>query len=296
MPGNGKIEKFGDILPQFINSLEGKKKYNEQRVICEWEKIVGADIAKHARADRFSFNTLFISVDSPVWANQLMFLQTEMIEKINKYIGSGLVKEIRYNSSNRAFRRPSGLAGEEKSSGKRKTSPPQKREIERAAELCGVIEDSEVRQEAEKAVSAALALYRDRKGEGWHKCNQCGKLCPPDKKLCPYCERESRLEKSRKIRRILRDCPWISYGEIYKYVPCTAEEANSERAIMAQQLAKSLVYGDFTSLEAKTFVMLAGSIPPENLTEEKIKKVMKRFRWMLINEEEKNQPEEGKAQ
>lgn len=287
----GEFEKVGEILPRFINSIKGKKKYKEQLMMFHWREIIGSDMAKHVRPDRFSFSTLFLSVSSPVWSSQLYYLKEEIIEKINKFIGERLVKEIRFNSSTEPFKR--ALYEEERQEEKYIAPEPCALELERAKKVCEDIEDDELKNAAQKAFAASLVLYRERVASGWKKCRSCGKLTEPKEKICESCRQRKRRNAEFKIIKLLKECPWIKYSDIAKSIECTPEEANAARAKLSQIWGRKIVFGDTKSLEAKAFVMLVAGIPPDALTEDKINRVMKRFRWMLINpaESEKNTEE-----
>lgn len=287
MARTNTFETFDNILPRYIRNIAGKKKYSEQVVFFYWEKIIGDDVAKHVRPDYFSFRTLFLAADSPVWANQLMFMREEIKEKINSFVGENLIKEIRFNASVEAMKReiPQKETAVKR---KRKTSLPESEDIKKAVKACVNIKDNEIKKAAEKALSVSLALNRDRISDGWHKCKDCGCLCTPEDDYCEKCIRKNKRETEKKIRELLEARPWSSYGEIYNYVPCTALQANSQRALMVQRFAGKLLYGDFESIDTKNFVMLVDCVPPEELTDERIKRVMKRYRWMFAKNDSKN--------
>lgn len=272
------IESVDALLPQFIGSMKYKKKYYEQLVICRWEKIVGADIARHVKAARFDFNTLFLMSDSPVWSNQLTMMKDELITKINAFAGTKIVKDLRFTQGSDTSKKVD--IGGEKISAERKVQPTEQEERQ-AATACENIVDDELRSAVGRAMAASLARKRDNIEKGWHKCEQCGTLCVPTEKFCNNCKRQERRTREKKIREILTACPWSTYAEIYNHVHCTAREANEQRAIMLQRLAGKVTYGDKTSLDVKMLTMLADSIPYEKLTEEHIYRVVKRFRWMM---------------
>ena len=284
MPKTGNIEAFSAIFPRFLGSIKGKKKYLEQLVFFNWEKIVGPDVAKHVRPDRFSFNTLFLSADSPVWANQLIYLKEEIIGKINQLVQENLVKEIRFNAAGRL--KDLKFAGKKINKSEIDIVPNEK-EQQKAVDVCNKITDERLRKAASKALAADLAKNRWRLDNGWHQCNNCQRLISKTENLCTDCERKIKKQRIGKIREILTACPWSKYADIYNYVPCTAQEANGVRAQMLQQLAGKIVYEDQNqnSLEMKTLVMLADSVPYEKIDEERIKRVAKRFRWMMIKKE-----------
>ena len=91
-------EKVTEILPRFVSSLGQGKTYQTQLLIYYWEKIVGSSIAGHVRPVRMDFRTLFLAADAPVWANELRYMERDLIDKINAFVCEELVKEIKFCS------------------------------------------------------------------------------------------------------------------------------------------------------------------------------------------------------
>ena len=52
-------ETVGALLPRFLKSLPGKKKYQENLVFFHWRDIVGDVLAAHVTPVRLDFRTLF---------------------------------------------------------------------------------------------------------------------------------------------------------------------------------------------------------------------------------------------
>lgn len=86
------MRSIGDIL----STLPGKEKVKEYALWKTWGKLVGSQIAEHCRPDRLKDGTLFLKVDSPVWAQQLQFMKSMIIEKANDFMGSCIVKDLRF--------------------------------------------------------------------------------------------------------------------------------------------------------------------------------------------------------
>jgi predicted nucleic acid-binding Zn ribbon protein len=60
-----------------------------------WVTIVGDDVAAHARLEALRDETISIAVDSTLWATQLRYLETDIVERANALVGSRVVQEIR---------------------------------------------------------------------------------------------------------------------------------------------------------------------------------------------------------
>jgi predicted nucleic acid-binding Zn ribbon protein len=60
-----------------------------------WSAVVGEDVAEHARLVSLRDGTLTITVDGPIWATQLRYLETAIIERANAVVGAGAVETVR---------------------------------------------------------------------------------------------------------------------------------------------------------------------------------------------------------
>lgn len=89
--------------PQPLGLMVGKvaKKHGWEPRISEgtlfgmWTSIVGDDIAAHAEPTRLEGTVLHISASSTAWATQLRYLQGQILAKIAKVIGHGMVTSLR---------------------------------------------------------------------------------------------------------------------------------------------------------------------------------------------------------
>ncbi|MEX1009010.1 MAG: DUF721 domain-containing protein [Acidimicrobiia bacterium] len=60
-----------------------------------WDEVVGTDVAAHARLEAVRDGTAAIAVDSPLWASQLRYLESDIVDRANDLVGSGIVRGIR---------------------------------------------------------------------------------------------------------------------------------------------------------------------------------------------------------
>jgi len=60
-----------------------------------WSEIVGADVAAHARLDSVRDGVATVTADGPVWASQLRFLETAIVDGAAEAVGPGLVRSVR---------------------------------------------------------------------------------------------------------------------------------------------------------------------------------------------------------
>jgi predicted nucleic acid-binding Zn ribbon protein len=64
-------------------------------VFSQWERLVGADIAAHAKPRSLHGGVLVLEVDHPAWATQLRYMSFDIISSVNTSTKPGLVEEVR---------------------------------------------------------------------------------------------------------------------------------------------------------------------------------------------------------
>jgi hypothetical protein len=61
-----------------------------------WKEIVGESVSVHAQPLSVRNRILFIEVSHSTWIQQLQFLKTTLLEKINTFLGEPLIEDIRF--------------------------------------------------------------------------------------------------------------------------------------------------------------------------------------------------------
>jgi predicted nucleic acid-binding Zn ribbon protein len=67
-----------------------------------WATVVGADVAAHARLVAVRDETISIVVDGTLWATQLRYLETDIVERANTLVGGRVAHRIRVRVEPRA--------------------------------------------------------------------------------------------------------------------------------------------------------------------------------------------------
>lgn len=91
-----QIKSLGDALDELVENLGIEKKLREQDVFAFWGSAVGERIAEVAIPTRILKGTLFVSVKSGAWRNELSMRKTEIQNKINEILDEEIVKDIKF--------------------------------------------------------------------------------------------------------------------------------------------------------------------------------------------------------
>lgn len=89
-------QSLGDALDQLIEKLGIGKKLREQDVFILWTEAVGERIANVATPLRIHQGTLFVSVKTGPWRNELTMRKKEIIDRINSSLSEEIVRDIKF--------------------------------------------------------------------------------------------------------------------------------------------------------------------------------------------------------
>jgi hypothetical protein len=91
-----KPKPIRSVLDQTLRALEIDVPLKAHTIWRAWEEIVGKSLALHAQPRSIHNRILFINVSHSTWIQQLQFLKSTLIEKINAYLGESLIEDIRF--------------------------------------------------------------------------------------------------------------------------------------------------------------------------------------------------------
>ena len=86
---------LGEAIEAFLEKHGLKEDVKMQRVISDWERLMGAPIAQNTEKIWFKRGVLYIKVASPVWKNELQMARKKIAETVNREVRSEIVKEVR---------------------------------------------------------------------------------------------------------------------------------------------------------------------------------------------------------
>ncbi len=94
-----EIDDIGSVISAIIKDLSFEEKLETSKIFNKWPEIVGDEIGKKSKPKRLAGDTLYISVVSSTWANELSLMSGQLIEKINSFIGREVVKSLKFKQN-----------------------------------------------------------------------------------------------------------------------------------------------------------------------------------------------------
>ncbi len=92
------VEDIGSVLDSVVDGMGINRKLMTSSIFNHWKEIVGTEIAKKSVPKRLVRMTLYVSVTSSTWANELSLMSEDLIEKINSFARVEVVKTVRFKA------------------------------------------------------------------------------------------------------------------------------------------------------------------------------------------------------
>ena len=92
-------EELGSVINKIVSDSDIGKKIKKFNIFNHWSDIVGSEIGNKTKPEKLLRQTLYISVTSSTWANELSLMSGQLIKKINDFVGETVVKELRFKTA-----------------------------------------------------------------------------------------------------------------------------------------------------------------------------------------------------
>ncbi|MEZ4977697.1 MAG: DUF721 domain-containing protein [Chitinophagales bacterium] len=90
----GNLRTLSDILGEFSEQKKIKRPLQEARIVNLWKPLMGDLINRYTEKIFVKNQVLFIQVQQSALKNELLYLQDQIIEKINKEVGEEAIKKV----------------------------------------------------------------------------------------------------------------------------------------------------------------------------------------------------------
>jgi len=90
------LNHISHVLESSFKDIGLKARLTEYRICKEWRKAVGAKIAKKAQPSNLIRKTLYVTVVTSTWMQELKFLSAQIVEKLNTLIGEECIEDINF--------------------------------------------------------------------------------------------------------------------------------------------------------------------------------------------------------
>ena len=84
-----------DLLVRIVEDYKIYTEFALEDLRRAWSSIVGPILVNHTKVDRIFKKTLFIMVDHPIYAQDVLMHKTSIMDKINELFGNNSIKSVK---------------------------------------------------------------------------------------------------------------------------------------------------------------------------------------------------------
>lgn len=93
-PRKSEMSSVGQAMDDLFTNYKLKGKFDQNRLIASWEKLMGEMIAQRTGKLFFKNNTLYVEILSAPLKHELKLAKSKIIENFDKDIAVGVVEDI----------------------------------------------------------------------------------------------------------------------------------------------------------------------------------------------------------
>jgi Dna[CI] antecedent DciA-like protein len=92
-----RARKVGDIMPKVFTDMRMDKRRAEAEVVKVWNSLIDPDIVANAQPVGLHKGTLFVSVSSSPWLDEIVrYRRKEILKRLQSSFGAEVVKKISF--------------------------------------------------------------------------------------------------------------------------------------------------------------------------------------------------------
>jgi predicted nucleic acid-binding Zn ribbon protein len=178
-------EKFGGLLHQMLDSMGLGARLREFELMSLWDDVVGEQLSGAARPEFIKNGRMFVVTKNSVWSNELNLYKGDIISRLNKKMGSPVLKDIIFKAGSLPARpvsveeEPKGPSPEEIT-----LSEEEMLKVEEMAAKAG----TDAGEDVKRLLISSAKLDKWKRESGWTPCKKCGVLHKGGRPICPICE------------------------------------------------------------------------------------------------------------
>ena len=90
-------KRASDVMPQIVKDLRLDRRQAETEILKVWNHLMDPNIAAHAQPTGLNKGTLFVTVDSSVWLDEIVrYRRREILQRLQHSFGAEVIKKISF--------------------------------------------------------------------------------------------------------------------------------------------------------------------------------------------------------
>ena len=90
-------KRAGDVMPRILKDLRIDRRQSESEILKVWNHLIDPNIVAHALPTGINKGTLFVTVDSSVWLDEIVrYRRREILQRLQTSFGKDLIARISF--------------------------------------------------------------------------------------------------------------------------------------------------------------------------------------------------------
>jgi predicted nucleic acid-binding Zn ribbon protein len=92
-----RAKSLGSVMPNVLEKLGLERRLAETTILKAWNQLIDPNIVAHAQPTGLRKGTLFVTVDSSVWLDEIVrYRRREILERLQHSFGRDLIQKISF--------------------------------------------------------------------------------------------------------------------------------------------------------------------------------------------------------
>src|SRR5947207_3228385 len=94
-----RVKSIGDVVPGVLKGMGLERKQSELEILKVWNNSMDPTIVAHAKPVGLAKGTLFVTVDSNVWLDEIVrYRRREILQRLQHSFGFNLIQRISFRA------------------------------------------------------------------------------------------------------------------------------------------------------------------------------------------------------
>lgn len=92
-----KSKSIAEVMPNVLTGLRMDRRRSEAEIVRVWNNLIDPRVTAHAQPTGINKGTLFVTVDSNVWLDEIVrYRRKEILERLQHSFGKELIAKISF--------------------------------------------------------------------------------------------------------------------------------------------------------------------------------------------------------
>jgi len=258
---------------QIKRSLFQNEEFRLYQLKKSWEMIVGPVLARESYVASAKGTTLIVRVTNAPFLHALTTMKGDILKRLKETEYGKRFTDVRFYAGSPKKKSddvPLSLSAIDTQLEKYRRLYTEKLTEEEIDYLsCWTeshIPDDRLRPLIQKLMKISWEYRKSELKAGWHPCEDCGTLVPPEETLCDMCRSRREKKKLAETARLLLDAPHLQYADVKNLTGCDYSVYERAREVLMNRFREDIFRKADVPLNKRRLLSLLIHKPMKEIT------------------------------